>query len=313
MSDHPPSPPVDETPERVVPVPNPPPRHLAPWLYGLGFLVLAGAIYYLWQYPRTAAETADNALAIHTVQQRLVDIDARLTRLEQRPSVDQGKINARLDALDERVRDPTQLASRLDTLSGRIESLAGRDQTGLDTAKQQLDAIANRIASVESSAGSLDAVTKRMNRIAKLQQASFALAAGQPIGDIPGAPEPLARYAHVAPPTLEQLRLRFSRDEQAALGAIQPDDSNAPFIGRVLDKAQGLITIRRGDDVVVGNTAAIILSHAHAALDVDDVAGAVNAVESLTGQPAQAMANWLADAKALLAARAALANMANQI
>ena len=313
MSDHPPSPPVDDTPEHVVPVPSPARRDLAPWLYGLGFLILAGAIYYVWQDPRTAAETAENASAIHTVQQRVADIDARLTRLEQRPNVDLGKINARLDFLDERVLDQTQLATRLDTLSGRIESLAGREQTGVDAAKQQLDAVTNRIAAVESSASSLDAVTKRMNRIAKLQQASFALGAGQPIGDITGAPEPLARYAHVAPPTIEQLRLRFSRDEKAALVALQPDDSNAPFIGRVLDRAQGLITIRRGDDVVVGNTAAIVLSHAHAALDVDDVAGAVNAVESLTGQPAQALAKWLSDAKALLAARAALANMANQV
>ena len=40
-----------------------------------------------------------------------------------------------------------------------------------------------------------------------------------------------------------------------------------------------------------------------------DVAGAVDAVSSLHGAAADAMSNWLAQAKALLAARSALADM----
>src|SRR6202012_763492 len=169
----------------------------------------------------------------------------------------------------------------------------------------------NRVAAVESNAVNFEAVIKRLNRIARLQEASFALASGRPIGDLPNAPAALARYAQVAPPTEAQLRLRFPRDEQAALAAKQPDDTSAPFMDRVWERAQGLITIRRGDDVVVGNPSAVALSRARAALDAGDLAGAVAAIDTLKGAPARAMASWLADAKALLGARSALADMAD--
>jgi hypothetical protein len=83
-------------------------------------------------------------------------------------------------------------------------------------------------------------------------------------------------------------------------------------MNRILERAQGLITIRRGNEVVVGNSAAITLNQAQAALEAGDLSGAVDAVGTLKGQPAQAMAGWLADAKALRDARSALADMADQ-
>lgn len=110
--------------------------------------VLAAAILYLWQYPSTPGEPPPEATAIQAIQQQLANIDARLTRLEQRPTVDLGKITARLDALDGRVVDQTQLASRVDTLSGRIKSLSARDQTGLDAIKQRLDGVTSQIMAV---------------------------------------------------------------------------------------------------------------------------------------------------------------------
>jgi hypothetical protein len=321
MTEQPLLPPPDETPdpEPVFVAPKPPRRDPVPWLYGLGFIILAAGIFYVWQYPNTPGEPTGEASAVQAVEQHLADIDGRLTRLEQRPTADLGSITARLDALQGRVGDQGQLASRVDTLSGRIESLSGRVQSSLDAAKQQLDAakqqfdaLNSRIGSVESNAGSLDAVNQRLGRIAKLQEAFFALAAGRPVGDLPNAPDALARYAHAAPPTEAQLRLRFPRDAQAALAAKQSDDSDTPFAGRVWERAQGLVTIRRGDDVVVGNQSATVLSHAQAALDAGDIAGAVDALNTLKGAPGKVMANWLADAKALLSARSALADMADQ-
>lgn len=304
--------PPDELPEPHGVTPTPPRRNIVPWLYALGFLALAAALFYVWQYPSMPGESADGSSSMRAIEQRLANIDARLSQLEQRPTTDFGKILSHLDALDGRVADQVQLASRMDTLSGRIESLSGRDQTSLDTARQQLDALTTRVAAMEANAGSFDAVGKRLNRIARLQEASFALASGRPIGVLPNAPEPLVRYAHTAPPTEAQLRLRFPAAEQAALAAKQPDNTEAPFIGRVWDRAQGLITIRRGDDVVVGNPAAVTLNHARVALDAGDLAGAVAAIEALKEPPGQAMANWLAEAKALLSARSALADMADQ-
>ena len=312
MTEQPLLPPPDEAPEPLPRAAKKPQRDVVPWLYGLGFLVLAAAVFYVWQYPSMPNEPTPDASAIQAVEQRLADIDARLTRLEQRPTPDFGQLAARVDAIDRRVADQTQLASRVDTLSGRIESLSGRDQTGRDATKQQLDALASRVAAVASSAGNLDAVTKRLDTIARVQQAALALAAGRPIGDLPNAPEALLRYAHAAPPTEAQLRLRFPRDQQAALAAKQQDAGNTPFVDRVWDRAQGLITIRRGDDILVGDPSATILNHARAALDAGDIAGAASVVKSLKGPPGQAMADWLTDAMALLNARSALADMADK-
>ncbi len=301
----------DPTPDVPTAPARQPGRDIVPWLYGLGFLVLAAAIFYLWQYPSTPSEPPEDKSAIQAVAQHLADIDSRLSGLERRPTVDISKITARLDALEGRVADQTQLGARMDTLSGRIESLSGRDQTGIDAAKQQTDALASRVAALEANAANVEAVTQRLNRIARLQEASLALAAGRPIGDVPDAPAALARYAHALPPTEADLRLRFPRAEREALAAHQPDESDAPFLNRMWDQAQGLVTVRRGENVVVGNPAAVALSNARTAIDAGDLSGAVAAVETLKGPPRQAMSAWLSDAKALLDARGALAQLAS--
>ena len=330
-----------------------------PWLYGLGFVILAAAIYYTWQNPRKPDDTAAVASAIHTIEQHLPETDARLTRLEQhlsdtdgrlarleqRPTQDVGKITSRLDALESRLADQVQFASRLDTVSGRIESLAARDQTGFDatkqridtlddatkrridaltdltkqridgltdSTKQRIDGLTTRVSGAETNTEALEAINKRLTRLARLQEASLSLASGRPIGDVPGAPEAIARYARIAPPTEARLRLSFPSAEQAALAAPSPEVSAAPFVDRVWDRAQGLVTVRKGDDVVVGNTSATIIGHAQLALEAGDLAGAVQALETLKGPAGQAMAGWLAEAKALLNARSALTAMAGQ-
>jgi hypothetical protein len=332
----------DGTPATVAD-PAKPRRNSAPWLVGLGFLVLAAAVFYLYRYPRLPPEAATMGM----VEQRLADLDGRLNRLEQRPVVnpgqltsridgldskladqaklatrmdgldarlaDQAKIVARMDSIDAKFADQAQIASRLDTLSGRIEALSARDQTAIDANKAQLDSLGGRVATQEANAGTLSRVAGRLDRLTKLREATSAFAAGRPIGELPGAPDAVARYAHVPPPTEAQLRLRFPQAEQAALAARQSDTNDAPLIDRAWERAQGLMTIRQGNEVVVGNSSSTTLSQARTALEAGDVAGAVKAVETLTGQPGKAMANWLADAKSFLAARAALADMADHV
>jgi DNA-binding FadR family transcriptional regulator len=82
----------------------------------------------------------------------------------------------------------------------------------------------------------------------------------------------------------------------------------------VLARLEGshLITVREGDRVVVGNSTAATLTHARALLDAGDLGGAARAVGTLTGPAAEKMAPWLADAKALQAAREALAALAEK-
>ena len=109
-------PPPNPPPEVITPEPRQPRRDLVPWFYGLGFVILAAAVIYLWQYPSTPSEPVEDKAAIQTIQQRLTEVDARLNKLEQRPTVDSRQVAARLDTLEGRVADQTQLAARLDVL-----------------------------------------------------------------------------------------------------------------------------------------------------------------------------------------------------
>lgn len=325
--------PSPDQPDRPVVAPPYAPaakRDRLPLLCGVGFLILAIALLLVWLFPNAPAELQSAVADLRGTQQRLADVDARLSRLEQRPapasvaelakvSSDQAKLSSRLEAMEGRVGDPAQLGVRLDALSGRVEALSGRSQAGVDAArqqteavKQQVDALSGRIATVEKASGTLNGLTDRLNRLARLQEVGLALSAGKAVGDLPNAPAGLARFAHQAPPTQAQLRLAFPQAQRAALAAEQAGDEKAPFTDRVWERAQGLVTVRRGDDLMVGNPSATALSTARAALEAGDLPGAVAAVNTLSGPPRRAMDDWVAQATALINARSALADMAGQ-
>nr|WP_294546355.1 mitofilin family membrane protein [uncultured Rhodopila sp.] len=225
---------------------------------------------------------------------------------------DIGRLAARIDGLDAKAAEQTQVGGRLDGLSGRIEALSGRLQAALDAEKQQADRLSAQVAALEKNAGGLDSVSDHLQRVTRIQEASIALAAGRPVGDVPNAPPALSRFAHEAPPTEVQLRLLFAQSEKAAVDAKQPDDTSEPLIDRVWERAQNLVTVHRGEEVLVGNPASVTLGHAREALDSGDLKDAIATVETLKGQPRQAMAKWLAEAKSLEDARAALASLAGQ-
>jgi hypothetical protein len=360
MSDQPALPAPEQSAADVPPTAQRRPRtNLVPWLYGLGFVALAAAIFYLWQYPSAPQVDASAGVSevraaeqkeVRAAEQKFEALDGRVARLEREPkppsAADLGRIAAQLDALQARVSDQTRLASRLDALSGRVESLSGVNQSGIDVVKQQtqsgidvvkqqtqsdiavvkqqtqsgieaikqqLDSATDRLTALEKTASSADTVSARLDRIARIQAASFALANGQPLGDLPGAPPALSRYANAAPPTLAHLRLLFPQMQRAAIAAGQSDTGNGPFIDRVWERAQGLLTVRQGDEVVVGNASAVALTHASAALEAGDLAAAVRATSLLNPNALRAAADWLAEAKALVDARSALADMAAHI
>ena len=105
---------------------------------------------------------------------------------------------------------------------------------------------------------------------------------------------------------------RFPAAAQAALAAGRPAPAGKPFLERIWAEAQDLVTIRQGEHVLVGDPAAGVLAHAQTALDAGDLAGAAASVGSLSGPAAHALAGWLDQARGLLAARAALADLAAQ-
>lgn len=347
-----------------------PKRDLIPWVYGVGFAILAAGLVWLWQNPAAppatgridALEQRVAALAQRPASGSPVDtrpLEARLAQLEQRPTPsapDLRPLESRLQALEQRTMpdtrpldsrlsaleqrpptDVTGVVTRLDALAGRQDALSARAQgieataiarqdavdgrlTALEQAATQakaletrLAALERRVAATEAVTGQVPALSERAARLARLQAAQAALEDGRKLGEIPGAPPELARFAAVAPPTEAALRLAFPAAARAAAEASVPDTTSAPLLDRVWTRAQSVVTVRQGDRVLVGDPAAGVIARARRALDAGDLAGAVAALGELSGPAEQAMAAWRGDARALLAARAALAEQAARL
>jgi len=314
-------------------------RDMVPVLYLSGFVVLAAAIVWLWQNPPVLPPSA--ALPplheVDNLRQEVQTLEDRLARLEQRPvpgapappdlgplaarvaalearkpppPVELGPIEAAVAALEQRpVGDPA-LTARVEALAAREDALASSAGTIDATLTHRQDATDARIAVLERAAGQITALADRAARIARIQAAQAAFDSGIALGDLPGAPGALTRYAAAAPPTEASLRLSFPAAADAAMAASQPAIADKPFLDRAWARAQELVTLRQGDHVIVGDPAAGVLARARAALDAGDLAGAVAALGALTGPSAAAIAGWKAQAQGLLDARKALADMA---
>ncbi|HEY1935087.1 MAG TPA: hypothetical protein VGG99_24035 [Acetobacteraceae bacterium] len=342
---------------------------LLPWLCAVGFVLLAGAIGFVWWQPRAvstsqsaavqslklqmqgleirlaqlerrspggsvdlaplqdriaalekrpAANLAPLEARVATLEKRpappdFAPLEARIAALEKRPAPpDLAPLEARVAGLEQKTQDEQQIGARMDALSGRMDALSGRDRGADAQFDQRLSADEARLTALERDAAQVAAQAIQGARLARIVAAEAALNAGEKLGDIPGASPAVARFATVPPPTEAALRLAFPKAEKAALAAAQPDVAGKPFLSQVLARAEGLVTVRQGDRVLLGDSAAGVLARAHDALNAGDLAGAVAAVSALSGPPAAAMAGWRADAQALLDARAGLAGMATQ-
>lgn len=304
-----------------------------PWISAAGFVILAGAIGFAWWHPRPVA--APDATPLHDLKQQVEALELhlgqlenrpaaaadlkpladRIAALEHRPTPDPAPLDARVSALEHQALehqapDAQRLAAQMQTLSHQVEALSGLDRGADARLAQRLDTDEARLSAMQHDAAQASAETARLARLVRIQAAQIALNAGQPLGDIAGAPAAVARFAATAPPTAAALRLGFPKAARAALAASQPDTTGKPFLSRMLRRAENLVTIRQGDRVVVGDSAAGVLARARAELDAGDLAGTVAAVAALSGPAANAMAGWRAEAQSVLDARAGLAAMA---
>lgn len=262
-------------------------RSFLPILCAAALILLAVANGLLWVRVLNAPPPPD-------ARPTVAALEARLAKLEDqpRPAATETDLVPRIEALERRA------APDLTAIRTRITNLEQRPA-------EDLAALTARVAVLERSLA-------RADRVARVQAAAVALAAGQPLGEIPNAPNALARFAHTKPPTEAALRLTFPAAAEAALDASRPVDEDRPFADRLLARAESLVTVRRGDRVVVGDPASGLLVKARTAVDAGDLSGAIAALSGLRDESKAAMAGWLADATALRDARAALVDMASQ-
>ncbi len=307
-------------------------------LTALGFVLLLGGLYYVWQQQQdmmTRPPGVDPA-AFANLEGQVRALQPRLTQLEQRPAPDLKPLEARIAALENKPA-PAQpaapdvgaaVSAAVDPLKQQIDAFSKTDQASQAALGSKVDAAVSKLDAATSStqdaahqlAARVDALEQKLAQTEQQakqqaaqsaaalrgQQALTALASGKPLGDIPGAPAAIARFATAAPPTEADLRLSFPAAAARAADVSKPAGQTPSLGARMLEHAESLVTVREGDKVVVGNSAALTLGNAKAKLDAGDLAGAVATLDGLDPAAAQAMAGWQAQAQALLDARAAL-------
>jgi hypothetical protein len=277
-------------------------------LFGLGLIVLVGALVFLWQHPLVGT-TAPPVASPPPPDPRLDALAAQVAALEKRPApapVDLAPLEARITALEQRqAPNLAPLEARIAALEQRPDPLAAK----VDTLAAQLAAADTKIATLSRDTGQITQLADRTTRIGRIQAATAALDAGRPLGALPDASAALARFATAPPPTFAALRQSFAPAAAAALDA-RGDTGKLPFWQAMSDRVQAVVTVRRGDQVLIGDNAAGVIARARTALDNGDLTTATEALGELTGPPAAAMAEWLARARALVDARAALQSMA---
>ncbi len=236
-------------------------------------------------------------------------LDALAARVQGAEAAAAAAANQRAAALEQ------QLAARIATLEQQITARATALEQQVSTRAGALEqSVGQRVAAAEQASRRVGEIEQRTARMAALEVVQAAMEAGQPLGAalnrLPNAPEALTKFAATPPPTDASLRLSFEQAAKSARAAADPGVSASGDRGTVTDAAvarlSALVTVRRGEQVVWGDVAEGEIEKARRALAAGDIALALDYVGKLPPSARQAMAGWVAQAQALLAARTAL-------
>lgn len=240
--------------------------------------------------PVTAAPAPANGAVEADLTQKLGALSAQLATLQTGFAADHGALAAlQANAVD---------VGKLDADIGAAQAEANTDHGTLVT--------------LQGNLATLSKLTNQITALGRLDAARMALDAGQPLGMISNAPPALAKFAETPPPTEAALRLSFPAAARAANAASVTSNGKRGYWASVTARLEGLVTISNGTHVIVGAPAAAVLAQAQARLDAGDLAGAVGLLNTLSTSTQAAMADWLGQARDLLAARAAITTQAAQ-
>jgi hypothetical protein len=308
------------------------PRHEA--MHGAELRTLDERLRTLEQRPEAASVDSFGALkelraALDAASQKVAALEQRTGELASRPAGggdaaatqrltqaadESGRkiaaLDARLAELDRKVAEkPAIDPAMVQALQGDVRKLAISDGELTDRlAKLEKDEA--REASLDRADQVLLLALGRLREAAQSSRpfaaelgATKALAEGRP--ELAETLKPLEAWASKGNPSRAVLTQRFPEAASAIVRAdhAPPGDD---WSDQVMARLRSLVTIRRvGAGAVEGGAEAAVAS-AEAAVHDGDLAGAVAALETLKGAPAQAARPWLDEARARSAIEAAL-------
>ncbi|PZW51104.1 hypothetical protein C8P66_101323 [Humitalea rosea] len=267
-------------------------------------------------------EAADGAAGarIGQIADRIAEAEraiARIGALDQRLTALETSVPGRISAVEAQIGSrATALENTLGARIGAVEGTTSSRATEAEAqARQRLAALEQRLTGKLGEAGAATArLEARVARLAQVDGLRLALNEGralQPaLAGLESPPAALQQYATTPPPTEAALRQRFEDAARAARAAADaPAQSTSP-LEAATSRLAGLITIRRGEQVVWGDDSAAELERARVALASGDLTEALARVAALPAPARTAMAPWVTEVEALRAARAALATLA---
>ena len=234
---------------------------------------------------------------LSTLQAQVADLSRQVAALAAPAPVDLGPVTARLDSLEKRV----------DTLAGLTGKLADL--------QQQVTTLADR------------SVDPRAAFVLAVGQLHDAALAGGPFGDALDAARRMApqdqaiasALATLQPLAAGGVESRTALDQgfdAVASTAIDAEQAAAATGGSWFDQTlasiEALVRVRRLDGGATGEDAAAVTSRAGAKLDDGDLAGAIAELGTLSPAAAPAAADWLAAARARLAAEQAIDDLSQR-
>lgn len=304
----------------MTPPPSPAASGPTVWPLWVAVLLLAAACGYLsLRLPTDPRPIVEQQVAL-----AVGGLDRRIAALESRPPADLAPLAARIAALEARPggASAASVNEAVAPLAARIGALEQRPMPSPGASPEQLAQMAQRVTALEArpSAGDLATRVAAVEAKAAAGRAAIAiairLAAGEPLAPalamLPSgtaAPPALQAFATSSPPTESGLRRDFPAAARTAREVAT--SSGGDPAATVRNFFNGLVTVRRGEEVVIGTSDAAALAAAETRLDAGDLAGAVAALAPLSAAAAQAMAPWRSRAQALLDARAALSSLAS--
>ncbi|WGF88722.1 mitofilin family membrane protein [Marinivivus vitaminiproducens] len=217
-----------------------------------------------------------------------------------------GQVSGRFDDLSGQIGESRQLAGELQGRIAAVTDMTQAAQTGVTTLQQQV---------TEAGTRQRDAVLLAMANTGLRD----AMASGAPfpgvvttLQDVAGrdpavgsAVEALVPVADSGVIERDALIAAYGEAESSALGAVQSGGSQ-DWIEQARGTLSSLVTVRSSGPQT-GEGPQATLSRARESVDRGDLAAAIGEIETLQGPAADAMADWLADARGRLAAEQAAA------
>ncbi|WP_028466751.1 COG4223 family protein [Nisaea denitrificans] len=277
-----------------------------------------------------AASPQPDEEVVTALAARLERLEQRLDGLEARPlaaaaeggseaaAVNEALLNL-IGSLRERIVSlearETVAPSDLETVTSRIETAesgAGARIAGLEADLETVRQLAEKRAPQRERAGllllavgQLEAATSTSGSFAPQLASVKDLVIGEPAETVEALSVLEGHGGGVE--SVTSLSQRFN-DLAKAVSQAKLAGSDEGLVGKTLNTVASLVTIRR-TDVAEGPGVDAILVRAESAVKAGDIAGAVAALEELSGAPAERASAWVAAAKARVAVDQAVARL----